>query len=312
MTTTDGRQSAAAPAVGRPEGSDALLLVVALTAVSTSGPLIAAAAVPALAIAFWRNALAAGLLLPVVWLRCRDELRGLDRREKRLAALAGLLLALHFATWTPALTYTSVASATALVATQPVWAALISGVRGVPVGRAVWVGIAVAMSGALLLAGVDLQVSGRALVGDLLAVAGGAFAALYMTAGSEVRRSVSTTTYTALCYSTTALLLLVVCVVFRQPLSGYDAEDWGRLVALTLGAQLLGHSLFNRVLKNVGPTVVSMLILLEIPGAALIAAVFLDQRPPLLAVPAAVLLVAGLALVIRAGSRDTTPSVPVE
>ena len=309
---TGARAEPATPAVGRPQGADGLLLAVALVAVSTSGPLIAAAAVPAMAIAFWRNAMAAGLLLPAVLLACRDELRGLDARERRLAALAGLLLALHFATWTPALSYTSVASATALVATQPVWAALISGVRGVPVGRAVWVGIAVAVAGALLLTGVDLQASGRALFGDLLAVAGGAFAALYMTAGSEVRRSVSTTTYTLLCYGTTALLLLVVCLVFRLPLTGYDADDWLKLVALTLGAQLLGHSLFNRVLKNVGPTLVSLLILLEIPGAAVIAAVFLDQRPPLLAVPAALLLVAGLALVIRAGSRGTVPTVPVE
>jgi drug/metabolite transporter (DMT)-like permease len=306
------RAEPATPAVGRPQGSDALLLAVALAAVSTSGPLIAAAAVPAMAIAFWRNAMAAGLLLPAVLLTCRDELRGLDTRERRLAALAGLLLALHFATWTPALSYTTVASATALVATQPAWAALISGARGVPVGRAVWLGIAVAVAGALLLTGVDLQVSSRALFGDLLAVAGGAFAALYMTAGSEVRRSVSTTTYTLLCYGTTALLLLVVCLVFRQPLTGYDADDWLKLVALTLGAQLLGHSLFNRVLKNVGPTLVSLLILLEIPGAAVIAAVFLDQRPPLLAVPAALLLVAGLTLVIRAGSRGTVPTVPVE
>jgi len=301
-----------APAVGRPPRTDVLLLAVALTAVSTSGPLIAATAVPALAIAFWRNALASGLLLPAALATCRDELRGLDRRELRLAGVAGLMLALHFATWTPALTYTSVASATALVATQPVWAAVISGWRGAPVGRAVWLGIGVAMSGALLLAAVDLRVSGAALVGDLLALAGGAFAALYMTAGSEVRRSVSTTTYTLLCYGTTALLLLVVCLLAGQRLTGYDADDWLKLLALTLGAQLLGHSLFNRVLRTVGPTTVSMLILLEIPGAALIAAAFLGQTPPLLAVPAALLLLAGLAMVIRAGSRGTVPAVPVE
>lgn len=301
-----------APAVARPQRTDVLLIAVALTAVSTSGPLIAATAVPALAIAFWRNALASGLLLPAALLTCRDELRGLDRRELRLAAVAGVLLALHFATWTPALTLTSVASATALVATQPVWAALVSGWRGVPVGRPVWLGIGVAMTGALLLAVVDLRVSGEALLGDLLAVAGGAFAALYMTAGSEVRRSVSTTTYTLLCYGTTAGLLLVVCLLARQPLTGYERDDWLRLLALTLGAQLLGHSLFNRVLKTVGPTAVSTLILLEIPGAALVAAVFLGQRPPLLAVPAFLLLVAGLALVVRAGSRGTVPAVPVE
>lgn len=310
--TASEQQRAAMPAVGRPQGSDAVLLSIALVAVSTSGPLIAATAVPALAIAFWRNAMAVGVLLPTALLTCRDELRALNRRELKLTAVAGLMLALHFATWVPSLSYTSVASATALVATQPVWAALLSGLRGVPVGRAVWVGIGVAMSGALLLTGVDLQVSGRALFGDALALVGGAFAAAYMVAGSEVRRSVSTTTYTTLCYSATAVMLLVVCVVGRQSLGGYDTADWLKLAALTAGAQLLGHSLFNAVLKNVSPTVVSLSILLEIPGAALIAAVFLDQTPPLMALPAAVLLLAGLALVIRAGSRGTTPSIPVE
>jgi drug/metabolite transporter (DMT)-like permease len=71
---------------------------------------MAATAVPALAIAFWRNALASAVLWPVALLRCRAELRGLERRERRLALLAGLLLALHFGTWVPSLTFTSVAS----------------------------------------------------------------------------------------------------------------------------------------------------------------------------------------------------------
>ena len=310
--TAPGKALADVPGHARPQGSDAVLVTIALLAVSTSGPLMAATAVPALAIAFWRNALAAGVLLPVALATCRDELRALDRRELRWAGVAGVLLALHFATWIPSLTFTSVASATALVATQPVWAALLSGLRGTPVGRGVWVGIAVAVSGALLLTGVDLQLSGRALVGDLLAIAGGAFAAAYMVAGAEVRRSVSTTTYTFLCYSTCALVMLVVCVLGRQALAGYEADDWLKLLAITAGAQLLGHSLFNVVLRSISPTVLSLAILLEIPGAALIAAVFLDQTPPLLAVPAAALLVAGLALVIRAGSRATTPSLPVE
>jgi drug/metabolite transporter (DMT)-like permease len=101
----------ALPVHGRPHGADAVYLTVALVAVSTSGPLMAATAVPALAIAFWRNAMASAVLVPAVLVGFRAELRGLDRRERRLAALAGLLLALHFATWVPALTYTSVASA---------------------------------------------------------------------------------------------------------------------------------------------------------------------------------------------------------
>jgi drug/metabolite transporter (DMT)-like permease len=300
------------PVTARPGGTDALLIAIAVAAVATSGPLMAATVAPALAIAFWRNALASLVIVPVALVRNRPELRGLSRRELRLALLAGLFLALHFATWVPALTYTSVASATALVSTQPMWVALLSRMRGVRVSRGVWGGIALSTVGALLLAGADLQVSDRALVGDLLAVAGGVSAAAYILAGSEVRRSVSTTTYTALCYSTSALLLLVTCVVGRQALSGYAAADWVRLAAITLGAQLLGHSLFNVVLRTTSPTVVSMAILLEIPGAALIAAVFLDQQPPALALPAAALLIAGLAVVIRDSARTVEPSLPVE
>ncbi|GAC1331505.1 MAG: hypothetical protein NVSMB13_19830 [Mycobacteriales bacterium] len=296
-------------AAHRPPAGDGVLLVVALVAVSTSGPLIAATAVPALAIAFWRNAMASGVLVPVALARCRSELRALSRREWTLALAAGALLALHFATWIPALTYTSVASATALVATQPVWAGLVARARGQQVPRLAWVGIAVAVAGAVTLTGVDLSVSVRALAGDGLAVVGGMFAAGYMVAGGEVRRTVSTTTYTALCYATTSVLLVVVCLVGHQSLGGYSAQSWLKLVALTVGAQLLGHSLFNVVLRTTSATVVSLSILFEVPGAALIAAVFLHQRPPVAALPAAALLVAGVALVIRAGPGRAQPAV---
>jgi drug/metabolite transporter (DMT)-like permease len=291
--TAGGKTLADAPGDARPQGTDAVLLSIAVVAVSTSGPLIAATAAPALAIAFWRNAMASGLLLPVVLATCRDELRALDRRELRWAGLAGLFLALHFATWIPALGYTSVASATALVATQPVWAALLSTLRGSPVSRPVWVGIGVAMAGALLLTGVDLQVSADALLGDLLALAGGAFAAAYMVAGSEVRRSVSTTTYTFLCYST-ALIMLGVCLIWGQQLTGYDARTWRswpphrrRPAARALAVQP-GAPLDQRHRRE--PR-----LLLRDPGAALVAASSSGQTPPLLALPAAALLVAGLA-----------------
>ena len=299
-----------APPLSRPPTRDLGIMVVALLAVSTSGPLIAATAAPALAIAFWRNAMGGAVLLPVALVRNRAELFGMTRRERRLALLAGALLAAHFATWIPSLDDTSVASATALVATQPVWTALIGKVRGEQLGRAVWLGIAVSLCGAVLLTGADVQVSGKALLGDGLAVVGGMFAAAYMTAGSEVRQSVSTTSYTAVCYSTTAVLLLVTCLVGRQDLGGYRTEDWLKLVALTAGAQLLGHSMFNVVLRTTSPTVVALSLLFEIPGAALIAGIFVaGQHVPWLAVPSAVLLVIGLAIVIRGSSR---PAVPVE
>ena len=298
-------------AVSRPPTRDVGLIVIALTAVATSGPLMAACAAPALAIAFWRNALATAVILPFGFRRLRRELRLLGRREWTLALAAGALLALHFGTWVPSLSYTTVASATALVATQPIWSALLAHLQGQRVRPRVWLGVGLAVLGAALLSGVDISVDGEALLGDGLAIVGGLFAAAYMAVGGEVRRTVSTTSYTAICYSTCAVLMVVVCLVGGQDLGGYDGTTWVQLLAITGGAQLLGHSLFNVVLKTTSHTVVSLCILLEVPGAALIAAVFLDEIPPLAALPAALVLLAGIATVISAAPREPA-SVPAE
>jgi drug/metabolite transporter (DMT)-like permease len=291
-----------------PSSTDLALIAVAVLAVSTSGPLIAATVVPALAVAFWRNGFAAAVLVPFALTRNRAELRRLSAREWRLILGAGVLLAAHFATWIPSLRYTSVASSTALVATQPVWAALLAKSRGAVISRTAWIGIGLAVAGAALVTGLDVRVSSRALGGDLLALVGAVFAAGYVTAGAAVRRTVTTTSYTTLCYSTTALLLLAVCLAGGQSLHGYSGADWARIVGLTVGAQLLGHSVFNRVLRTTSATVVSLSILFEVPGATVIAAVFVHQHLRLDLLPALLVLLAGLALVIRSGTR----SMPAE
>lgn len=297
-------------AVNRPPAGDLALLVVAVAAVSTSAPLIRLAAAPALAIALWRNLLASGVLVPWALVTTRTELAGLGRRQRRLAVLAGTLLAAHFAVWIPSLSFTTVASSVALVATQPVWAALIARQRGELVPRAVWAGIGIAVAGAVLLTGIDVQISARALLGDLLALAGGALAAAYVTVGAEVRATVSTTTYTTVCYATASLVLLAVCVVTGQQLAGYPPGTWWALVGLTVGAQLLGHSVFNRVLRTTSPTVVSVAILFEIAGAAVLAALWFGETPPPAAVPAAALIALGVVVVVRAG-RAPAVAAPV-
>ncbi|MGH8891845.1 MAG: DMT family transporter [Actinomycetes bacterium] len=298
--------------VDRPPGPDVVLMSVGLVAVSTSGPLMAAIAAPALAVAMWRNVLAVTAIAPFAALGRRRELREMTTRERRWALGSGVLLAAHFATWVPSLRFTSVASATAIVCTQPVFVALLAKVMGHAVPRRTWVGIAISLAAVVILTGVDFSVEPRALVGDLLALLGGFFAALYTVAGAEVRRTVSTTSYTAICYSTAAVVLLLGCLLLGADLWGYDRETWLQLLALTAGAQLLGHSLFNAVLRTTSPTVVSLVLLLEVPGAAVIAAAWLGQVPPLAALPAGALLLVGLGIVISARPADVEPAIPSE
>jgi drug/metabolite transporter (DMT)-like permease len=291
-------------AVSRPSAVDLALLGLAVVAVSTAAPLVRVADAPTLAIAFWRNALALPVIGVLVVVTSRHPLATLDPRSRRLSALAGLFLAAHFATWVPSLSYTSVASSVALVATQPVWAALIARARGEHVPPGVWWGIAGAVTGAVVLGGVDLSIAPRALFGDLLALVGGLLAAAYVTVGAAVRRTVPTTVYAGLCYGVAAAVLAVVCGAGRQQLVGYDRTTWLALAAMVAGPQLLGHTVVNRVLRTTSPTIVSVAILFEIAGSALLAWAAFDEVPPASALPAGMLIVAGVVLVVRAGADE--------
>jgi drug/metabolite transporter (DMT)-like permease len=287
-----------------------LALVVAVAAVSTSGPLIAYAVAPGLAIALWRNALAAGALVPTAAATRRGEVRRAGRTPLVAAVAAGIALAAHFGTWVPSVKLTTVATATALTAVQPVWQALIAAAQGRRMPRRAWLGILLAVAGAIATTGVDVIGSPRALAGDALALCGGVAVAAYTALGERARASLSTTSYTAICYGVCSAALLLVCLAGRVPLVGYPAGTWLAIAATTVGPQLLGHSMFNYALHRVSATTVAMLVLLEVPGAALIAWLWLGQRPPAAAWPGLALLLAGVAVVLASHSPGRTPEIP--
>jgi drug/metabolite transporter (DMT)-like permease len=286
------------------------VLAIAVAAVSSSAPLIVYAAAPALAIALWRNAFATAVLVPVTAATRRTELRGVDRRTVLVSLLAGLALAVHFGTWVPSAKLTGVAASTALVATQPVWQGLIATVQGRRLPGLVWAGIGLAVGGAVLATGADVAFSGRAVLGDLLALTGAVAGAAYTAAGERARVRLSTTTYTTICYGLCAVVLGTLCLAAGVPLTGYPATTWLAILALTAGPQLLGHSLFNYALKRVSATTISVLILLEVPGATLIGWLWLGQTPRLVQVPGLALLLLGVAVVVLGAARTVRPGAP--
>ena len=151
-----------------------------------------------------------------------------------------------------------------------------------------------------------------ASVGDALALVGAMLAAAYVTVGEAARQDVSTPSYTLIAYSSSAVVLLPVCLLAGAALTGYPASAWALIAALTLLAQLLGHSLINATLRTTSATVTSMGILFEMPIATILAALFLGQWPPLAVVPALVLLLVGVAIVVRAGAGSTPSATLAE
>ncbi len=230
--------SRARAATARPSG-DLLLLAVAVAAVSTVGAADrrrgrADAGHRVLA----QRAQPAGARRCGCWPGATSGPAGGSARRAigGCSRISGALLAAHFATWVPSLSFTSVASSVALVATQPVWAALIARHRGERIHRGTWIGIGLALAGTLLLTGVDLSISGRALFGDLLALVGGMFAAAYVTVGADVRRHVSTAVLRAgLLRHRRASCSSALCVASGQALVGFDRDTWLAIGGLVLG-----------------------------------------------------------------------------
>ncbi|WP_338069481.1 DMT family transporter [Specibacter cremeus] len=82
------------------------------------------------------------------------------------------------------------------------------------------------------------------------------------------------------------------------------AGAWLGILGVTVAAQIFGHTIFNHLLATISPLVVSMMILLEIPGAALLAAVFLGEQLQPGTYAGLALILAGLAVVVLQQGRS--------
>lgn len=287
-----------------PERRDLFLLTLVIIGIGTSGPVIALSTMPIIALIFWRNLGGALLMVPFA-------LRDLDVRSKTVqrgiffSLISGLVLAGHFIGFFIAMRFTTVAAGTALTALQPLFTALIIRLLGGHIPRRAWGGMSISFLGVLIVTGVDFQISTRAFLGDLAAIACAALAAGYVILGAKARELVSTATYTFICYLTCSIAALVIALFSGIALLDYPAREWWLLLALIAGAQILGHTIMNFTLKRISPAVVSLVVFFEVPVSALLAFWWLGQLPTNGTIPGLILILIGCILIaIRERTQD--------
>ena len=290
----------------RPAWASWSLLALGVVAASVSAILVLyASGADALAISFWRCALGALVLVPFA----RSGLRSMERSAYVVPMVAGVFLAIHFATWIRSVELTTVAASVLLVSTTPIFVALIAWLffhdrlRGVG-----WLGIFLALAGTALVARVRL--GGTSFEGNLLALAGGVMAAGYVIAGRIARRKLGILEYAVVTYALAAVLLLVVCLAAGVELTGYPSQTWWALAGIVVGPQLLGHTIINLVLRDIDATSVSVAIMAEPVIAITLAFLLFDETPSWLVYPGGAAILAGIYLVsVRSGRR---PAAAVE
>ncbi len=287
-------------------GSFFARMALGVAAVSSGGVLVrlATGALP-LAVTAWRLVLASLVLVPLALVR--GTLPTVRRADLVWGIASGAALALHFVLWITSLSHTSVASSVLFVSTHPIFVAVGGALfLGERVGARAALGIGIAIAGGALVGSSDVSLG--AWVGDLLALGGGLFAAIYFLIGRRLQQRLSLVDYTAITYGTAAVLALVACWALRVRLVGFPPLTYVWLGLLAVGPQLLGHSTFNWALRHLPAAKVSVLILGEPVGAAILAyLVFGETLSWLRALGAAVILV-GIYVSVRgsAGSKATS------
>lgn len=255
-----------------------IALMTGVLAVSTGAIFARVAEAPALVIAAYRVGLAVLILVPFSVWKARREIMALSGREIGLGLLAGLFLALHFATWISSLDYTSVANSVVLVNTNPLWVGLLTPlVTNDRIRRATVISILVSVVGGVIIGMGDFVSGGDALFGDFLALVGSICAAFYLLLGRNLRPKLSLLAYVSICYGIAAIILWIIVLAAGLPITGFSPATNAAFLAMAVIPQLIGHTSYNWSLRWFSAGLIAVSLLGEPVGATIMAWLIFDE-----------------------------------
>ncbi len=268
---------------------------------------------PGLAIATWRTLIAAAVLAPFAWARSRGEILEFSRGDLVMIGTAGVLLGLHFVSWIESLYLTSVASASTLVTTSPIFLAILGYLfLKERLSTSVTVSIVLAVFGAALLGLGDAGASATGdapLFGNALALTASLLFSIYLLFGRVVRRKTSWLAYVFPLYTVTAVTILVTALVIGTPLAGYSAEFYLLCAAMALGPQILGHGSFNFAVRYFPAAMLGLISLVEPVGASIIAYFLLGEMPTRVSLTGMIIVLAAISFAIVSRNRKKVQPV---
>lgn len=269
--------------------------------------LVRVADIGPVASAFWRL----GLATPLLWLLVAVSPRSATPRSGRPAthrygpvALSGLFFAADLGCWHFSIRDTTVANATLLANSAPLFVTLYSLLilRRRPTAL-FFAGLGLALAGALVLVSPSFVLTGPRLRGDALAVLAALFYTGYMLAVRAARNDLGTLPMMAASTSLSALVLLPVAWwlsrIATQPFWPEAMHGWGIVLALALLTQVLGQGMIAYALAHLPVTLSTTGLLIQPVVAALAAWWLFGEALAPAQLAGAVVLLVGITLARR-------------
>ena len=258
----------------------------------------AAQPAPPVVIAFYR-VFFAGLMM-ATWFAIRGRKIAFDAPGRNAALLGGFFFATDMALWHTALVQTSVANATLLVNTTPLYIGLFSAaVFGEHLGRHFVIGAALALVGAAILLGVD-GLGGEGIEGDAIALVAALFYAGYLLLMKQARRELDAA-HAVLAASASATIVLGISALARgDPFAGFPTTSWLAMLGAALVSQIGGVLGIAWALGYLRATYASVALLAQPLGTALLGWLLLGEAITPLQALGGMGVIAGIAVVTRA------------
>lgn len=257
-----------------------LVIVLGTVSISLSAIFARMASAPSIILVFYRMLFACVLLLPVVFVKCRDELKRLQRKDIFLCACSGLFLGMHFTLYFESLKYTSIAASVVLVNLEVFFVALFLffmyrekiPVKGI-------LGIGAAFLGTVLIAVTDMGSGSNVVFGDILAFGGSFCVAVYTLIGRSCRTHISTSVYTCFVYGFACLTVGIAAIISGTPFSGYEPVNYGLALGMTIFCTFFGHSVYSWGLKYLNASYITTIKLLEPVFASILGLLIFRENP---------------------------------
>lgn len=273
-----------------------LLLTVALLSVSSSAWVVRILPdTNAITLAFWRMLLASAMVFVISY---KNVLSFVPNKKM---FLAGGFLGVHFALFFRSIQLTSIAEATLLGTTAPIFTEIYGFVfqKKSPVFMVV-LGLFVAFVGAGVLVSQG-SFSETGTLGNIMAILCSIAMAFVLIVGKDIRKNVGVFEYTRWLFFFAACTLFVISLVVGVSVFSVSVEEFPWFVFLALVPTMIGHNIFYYLIKTLSTTTVAAVPLGEPVVSSLGALALFGEPIGLAVVLGGGITLFGVFLVVRFG-----------
>lgn len=256
-----------------------IALGVGVIALSFSAMFVRWANAPGPVTAFYRMFFSIFMLLPFILPRASENFP-VRSGGMIFPLLAGVFTALDLALWTTALSYTTAANATLLGNTAPLWVALGTWlILKQKLSRPFWYGLAITLTGAVLIVGTDFILHPRFGIGDVMAIFTGFFYGGYYLFTERSRKYFKPMYHIWMVGIGASITLFIVNIAFQNPLLGFDRNTWLVFLSTALVSQLVGYMALAYALGHLPASIVAPTMVLQPVVTAILAIPLLGEIP---------------------------------